>query len=373
MLQELGKVDLSERVVAFCRLLRSEGYNLGVRENLDALEVAKLSLLSPATFYHSLQSLCATNKTDWDRFDRLFRLFWLGQRGYQQVVRQRRKKQVAEKKKSIPLLMIGTQSEAQETESGKSTTGANALERLKRTDFSEVKPPDMDAMEALVLRLCQQMKLRLSRKQKASTIRAQVDLRRTIRKSLGHGGEPISLAYKSKILQKNRIVALLDVSGSMDQYSYFLLLFIHTLRRQFKALDAFAFSTRLANISRAVSTKKLKEAMQLASESAQAWSSGTRIGGCLQDFNELYGKQILQRDTIVIILSDGLDTDEPQKLVEALAYIKERVRKIVWLNPLKGMKGYTPETRAMKAALPYLDAFVAAHNVESLMMLDKSL
>ncbi len=215
--------------------------------------------------------------------------------------------------------------------------------------------------------------MNLSRRMKIASQPVRIDLKRTIRRSLSRGGLPLQLAYRARRKKKSRLVALLDVSGSMDRYSYFLLLFIYAMRRHFEDVDAYVFSTRLTCVNEALRTRRLSEALEATGERARAWSSGTRIGACLQAFNRGDGRRLLTGRTVVFILSDGLDTGDPEVLADALAWMKRRAKRIVWLNPLKGAPGYEPTAQGMKRALPYLDVFAAANHLDSLLELETHL
>ena len=172
---------------------------------------------------------------------------------------------------------------------------------------------------------------------------------------------------------KPRLVVLLDVSGSMDQYSLFFLKFIYALQQHFERVESFIFSTRLVHISSALRANGLEETLRLLSGQASAWSSGTRIGECFAAFNRAFAKRILARNAIVVVLSDGLDTGEPELFKQELQRIKLRTRKLIWLNPLIGMEGYQPITRGLSKALPLIDVFISAHSLESLLALERHL
>jgi uncharacterized protein with von Willebrand factor type A (vWA) domain len=159
----------------------------------------------------------------------------------------------------------------------------------------------------------------------------------------------------------------------MDRYSFFLLRFLFALRENFRQLEAFIFSTKLIRISGALSGNQLEYATALLTQQVDNWSSGTKIGNCLEEFNDNYGKRMLNGSPTLIILSDGLDTGEPELLGKELQKIQGRSRKLVWLNPLKGMKDYQPIQRGMKAALPSVDDFRSAHNLNSLLELENIL
>ena len=362
---------LRDSVLQFCRFLKRHGFLVGVQESLDALEIARLGISDHSLLYQSLRSMLCTSQDEWARFDDLFDQFWFSRHVAVPRKKKRNNPEVKDKK-GIPLLMIGSAVHKDVSEEGSRTMGAQAIERLKKTDFSEIPEPEKKRLEYLVLRLFRQMQMNLSRRMKHSTRDGYVDLRKTIRRSLCRGGIPMQLAYKVRKEKKNRLIALIDVSGSMDSYSYFMLLFIYAMQRHFEQVDTFLFSTRLACVNEALQKKRFNEAMTVAGQLTDAWSSGTRIGESFQAFIDQYGKGLLRRDALVFILSDGLDTGDPAALVSSLAFMKQRAKRIVWLNPLKGMKEYEPLARGMQSALPYIDVFASAHNVDSLLSLEKT-
>jgi uncharacterized protein with von Willebrand factor type A (vWA) domain len=208
---------------------------------------------------------------------------------------------------------------------------------------------------------------------KESHRQGPINLRRTIRRSISYGGEPMELYRRSQKKKKHRLIVLLDVSGSMDKYSFYLLRFVLALREHFRQAEAFVFSTSLIRISKALQHNYLDAVLSAISQNADNWSGGTKIGDCLRQFNEQYGKRMLNGLPFVIILSDGLDTGTPDLLGRELKKIKRRSKKTIWLNPLKGMKGYEPIARGMKEALPTIDDFQTAHNLESLLALENIL
>jgi uncharacterized protein with von Willebrand factor type A (vWA) domain len=253
----------------------------------------------------------------------------------------------------------------------RTTTGASAAERLKRTDFSQIPVSDLPFLEQIALQLWKRMSMRLVRRWRIYGESGPVDLRRTIRHSINHGGEPVDLIRKGKKKRKMRLVMLLDVSGSMDLYSAFLLRFVYALNLYFKRVDSFLFSTRLVPVSQMMRKDKLISVMNELSENVQEWSGGTRIGESLNEFNTKFAPKLLNKNTIVVILSDGWDTGAPELLGDQLAKMKHRARKIIWLNPLLGLPGYEPLTQGIVAAKPFTEIFIPAHNLESLLQLEK--
>ena len=180
----------------------------------------------------------------------------------------------------------------------------------------------------------------------------------------------IDLRYKGPKKERVRLVILLDVSDSMNAYSLFLLKFAYALGRHSKDARSFVFSTALVEVSEMLRTRRMSDALKTVSAMTTAWSGGTRIGGSLREFNQWYAPRLLFRHTIFIILSDGWDTGAPEDLVAELKKIKGRISKLIWLNPLLGLEDYQPATRGIRAALPYIDVFAPAHNLQSLLALE---
>lgn len=177
-------------------------------------------------------------------------------------------------------------------------------------------------------------------------------------------GEIIELRRRARRRRKVRLVLLCDVSGSMDLYSRFLLQFLYALQNVFGRVETFTFATRLTRVSDLLRGPSYKSALGRLADVSD-WSGGTRIGDSLRDFNETWGS-LVDRRTIVLILSDGWDTGEPDVLAQEMLTVKRRAARVIWLNPLLGNPTYEPLSRGMAAALPLVDRFAAAHNLASL-------
>ena len=367
--------SLTESIVAFVRFLRSQGLNVGLQETQDALQSAEANLFTNRRqFKYALKTIFCSSPEERGVFEKLFILFW----DTNPVDLQERKNKTTvqgsvNKKTNASLVMLGFGENNEHNEEAKQVSGAHETERLKRTDLAKLTEMDADKLEEIARRLCRQMAIRLRRRMKESHGQGQINLRRTIRRSIGYGGEPLDLLRRSRAPKKQRLIVLLDVSGSMDKYSFFLLRFICALRENFRQLEAFVFSTSLKRISKSLQFNRLDFILNAVSDIADNWSGGTRIGECLHDFNEQYGKRMLNGSPLVLILSDGLDTGEADMLSKELQYIQRRAKKIIWLNPLKGMKGYEPTAKGMTAAMPSITDFRSAHNLESLLELENIL
>ncbi|MGC1295191.1 MAG: VWA domain-containing protein [Alloacidobacterium sp.] len=370
---------LTASIVEFCDFLRTREVSAHPGQTITALEAVKT--INPAnrqSFAFALQAaLCSTHE-EWERFPELFQEFW-GESHPRPRSASGEHKELSKRSGhdhesgSIVFLDQSGDESATRDGDGRAVYGASAQQRLKKVDFSEVPCDDQLALEELSVRLLRRMGQRLSRRLVISNRASRVDLRRTIRRSIAHGGNPLVLAYKSRKARKNRLVIFLDISGSMNFYSLFLVRFAYALQTHFQRVDTFLFSTNVVEITDLLRTRHLPEALRRLSQRAAGWSGGTKIGESLRQFNQLYGGKLLSRDTVFIILSDGWDTGEPEVLAAQLRAAKRRAQRILWLNPLLGLKDYQPITRGMAAALPYVDVFAPAHNLESLLALERRL
>ena len=367
--------SISESIVAFAQFMRSHGFNAGIQETQEALLCAKEGLLTDKEiFRYSMKAIFCKSPEERLTYEKLFLLFWNTNPTDLKESKSKISVQGSVSRKPVAsIVMLGRGKTISPDEEGKIISGANETERLKQTDFSNLNNIDAALLEEIAQKLFKQLALRLNRRMKESKRKGQISLRRTIRRSIGYGGEPIDLFKKSQKPKKQRLVVLLDVSGSMDKYSYFLLRFVCALRENFRQLEAFVFSTSLVRISKTIRQSRLDFVLNKISEQADNWSSGTRIGECIHEFNEKYGKLLLNGSPIVLVLSDGLDTGDPALLGKEMIKLQRRARKIIWLNPLKGMKGYAPTAGGMKAALPSVNSFHNAHNLESLLKLENIL
>jgi uncharacterized protein len=373
--QAFQSKSITEGIVGFSQYLRDQGMNIGIQESQDAIHAGDAGLLaSPQQFRYGLKALFCQSPEERKLFDYLFHQYW----NTNPIDIEERKNKTSiqgsiQKKTNPSIVILGYGKTETDAEDAKQVSGANENERLKKTDLNHLSDMDATKLDEIAQKLCRQMAIRMRRRMKADQTKGQINLRRTIRRSLTYGGEPMDLFHKSRTPKKQRIIVFLDVSGSMDKYSFFLLRFIYALKENFKQLDAFVFSTSLIRITKLLQSKNLNFVIQAVSDRANNWSGGTRIGESFSQFNNNYGKQLLNGSPTVLILSDGLDTGDENLLSKELHYIQKRSKRIVWLNPLKGMKGYEPQTKGMKAALPTIDNFLSAHNLNSLLELENIL
>ncbi len=368
--------SITESILGFAAFARSHDFNVGIREVQDALTACSTGLIQEKkSMQYTLKAIFCGSAEDTLRFDEHFERYW-------QTLEDSRKSGIEIKSrmpsaskavKSLVFIGKGQASEEKPQEDAKNVSGTNNKERLRKTDFSRVSDIDSAHLEKLATDLWRQMGKRLRRKMKNTTMHGTLDIRRTIRNNISSGGSMLELSFKDKKPEKYRLVILLDVSGSMDKYSFYLLRFILALREHFQNIEAFVFSTQLVRITDFLRVKNLDSVLTFLSKGTDHWSSGTKIGACLQEFNSRFAKRVLNGRTMTLVLSDGLDTGEPELLANELNKIKRRSRRLIWLNPLKGTEGYQPLARGMKAALPEIDIFKSAHSLESILELERYL
>lgn len=364
---------IEEAIIGFSKVCRENDVGIGLNHTLEAMKVANVGFhLSEDSLRYSLRSLFCTCPEEYEAFDKCFDVFWL-KRKHNYAHKFKNGQSNIAKRTNSSLVMAGfspkgSKREAENLEEAKRVTGASKIEALKNTDFSLVNRMDRDFLDALSKQLIRQLNTRLKRKREVAK-KGEIDIRKTIRANVSKG-EMMDLRRKKRKVEKQRIILLLDVSGSMDRYSFFLLKFIWALKENLGQIDAFVFSTKLVRISDHLNQSELDEALWQLSINTDNWSSGTKIGECLKDFNNRYAKRSLNGRNVVIVLSDGLDNGAPELLASELQKIKLRTSKLAWLNPLKSMNGYEPTASGMNAALPYLDHFETAHNLTSLMKLE---
>jgi uncharacterized protein with von Willebrand factor type A (vWA) domain len=370
---------LTRRLVGFVRLLRDNGFALGLREAEDtvrAAEAAGVTRSEPLRW--ALSALLCSCERDWRRFDELYEVYWLG-RGRRQGRVSAGGPSAQPSRRSGPLIdarfgppdRVERNGDSADTVPEGRVGGASAATSLAETDLRHVNDPDeLARLHELTERLAARMRHRLARREKARRHGRRLDFRRVIHKSVQSGGTPIRLVFRRRGDKPLRLIAILDVSGSMSPYSTFFVRFLRAILDKFHDADAFVFHTRLVHIGDALRERTTEHAIERLALMAQGWSGGTRIGESLATFNRSYAASVLDRRSVVIIVSDGYDTGPPEQLAAELAALRRRARRLVWLNPMLGWQDYEPVARGMAAALPHVDLFAPAHNLESLAALE---
>ena len=370
----------TKAIIEFCRFARANGVSAGTKETIDCLRAARaVADADMDTFRFALRAILCSSEEEWALFEDLFTTFW-GEpdprpetRSNNPARRRLSPRALGHEKGSKMLAGFGNGSAPEGEGEQKTFSGASAIERLRKVDFSQIPQTDLAELERISLRLLRRMSQRVARRLRPRKCRDSIDLRRMIRRSICRGGEFIDLRYKGPKKDRAKLVILLDVSDSMNPYSFFLLKFAYVLGKYSREVKSFIFSTILVEVGDLLRTRRMSDALRTLTDMTTGWSGGTRIGGSLQDFNRRHASALLFRNTVFIVLSDGWDTGAPEELAAELRKVRRRVDKLIWLNPLLGLEDYKPVTGGISAALPFIDVFASAHNLQSLLALEKHL
>jgi uncharacterized protein with von Willebrand factor type A (vWA) domain len=383
----MAALGTRRRLAGFARTLRDNGYRVGLAETRDALQVlASPAALRPTSLKPALRALFCATHSDWERFDEIFDAFWQGRgmrrrqilSGIPSASHAPIGKKLAEAHVPQEALGLPDHVERRSDSDGETQAegrgrreGASRIENLATTDLRHVvDPEEIAATHALAARLAHLMRARLVRRDQIRRRGRRIDLRRTIHRNVSHGGVPFELAWRRRKIKPLRLVVLLDASGSMSLYTAFFVRFLHGVVDAFREAEAFVFHTRLAHVSPSLRDRDVTRAVERLSLMAQGIGGGTKIGESLATFNRWHARRVINSRTALMIVSDGYDTGEPEELGEEMRRLRRRCKKIIWLNPLIGWRDYSPQARGMQAALPYVDLFAPAHNLESLAALE---
>jgi len=379
--------ELVANVVAFSRVLRTKVTNVTAGRIIDGCRSLQyLDLSDERDFHTALRSNLITSQDDIPAFEALYQLYWRPQ-SEQSPLQWLNNRPTSDEGIPIDLDLPGGTNErllfqdVQGNDEGpddgaggdSDMVAYSAGETLTHKDFQDFTPDEIRAIQHLMARLTPKLATAMSRRTKASYSGRQLDLRRSIRHNLRYGGDMVTLARRRRKVRKLKVAMVCDVSGSMDRYSRFLLQFLYGLENDMTGVDAWVFSTRLTEVSHLLRGRGYEESLARIAESVHDWSGGTTIGNCLYEFANGPGRTRLTRRTVVVIISDGWDRGDVTLLEQAMRRLRQNSYKIVWLNPLLASPGYEPLCAGMKTALPYVDYFMSAHNLESLVKLTKTL
>ena len=359
---DLGAV-LRGRLTGFAGFLHANGYGTGGADSVRVLETAvQTGILDQRILRWSLKALLCGRGDEWRRFDALFDAYFLPPNKKIFVASN---VVTAGARESAGGVGNGDESEPAagaghgvvgDTDAGAARHGASREESLASTDFRELNQAEhARGIEALMRRFARRLKHLHLRREARFHHGRRLDLQGTIRRSVACGGTPLRLAWKERRRVRPRLVLLLDVSRSMNLYSFFYLRLARALCAELADVHCFIFHTRITGVAEALRDPDPWRSQERLHLLAAGWAGGTRIGECLRDFNRDHAARLVHSRTGVIIVSDGYDTGEPALLAQALATLRRRARRLVWLNPLLNQPGFSPESRAMRAALPHMD------------------
>jgi uncharacterized protein with von Willebrand factor type A (vWA) domain len=359
---------LERAAVGFARLLRAAGLDVPVGSTIAfAQALAAVGMQRRDSVYWAGQATLVRRPEDIDVYDRAFAAWW-----------ERTATLSLAAAPPVQELVLAFDADGDDEPEREDDDGErddtptisvrySPSEVLRHRDFATYTPEEFAEARRLMSELRLHGAVRRSRRTRPSRHRSgPPDLRRTVRRALRAGGEPINRAFVEPGERPRRLILLCDVSGSMEAYSRALLRFLHAAVVGRGRVEAFALGTRLTRLTRDLSTRDPDAALTAAARRVVDWSGGTRLGEGLRQFNDEWGVRGLARGAVVVILSDGWDRGDPELLGEQMARLHRVTRRIIWVNPLKASPGFAPLARGMAAALPYVDEFVEGHSLASL-------
>lgn len=379
---------LATNITWFARALRAAGIPVGPGRVIDAIQAVEAAGFSEKRdFYYTLQACFVSRPEHRTIFAQVFRLYWRDPRYLEHMISmltpavrgvQEEKKAKAGEKRAAEALLDGVDRELPDLpeEEGGTEIEIDASrtmsreERLRSLDFEQMSNAEMAEAKRMIARLALPVKPLKSRRTQASLRGQAIDWRATLRRSMRHGGDLDGLALKKNRTRWPNLVALCDISGSMSQYSRVVLHFLHAVSNEKGAgwakVHAFTFGTRLTNITRHLRQRDVDAALAAAGAEAQDWEGGTRIGACLHAFNRDWSRRVLGQGAVVLLITDGLDRDDPKVLADEMQRLRLSARRVIWLNPLLRWEEFAPKARGIKAMLPHVDSFRAGHSIASL-------
>jgi uncharacterized protein with von Willebrand factor type A (vWA) domain len=357
--------------VAFARILRGAGLDVPLDSVIVFVSaLSQLGLENRNDVYWAAHSTLVRRHEDTPIFDRAFAVFW-----DQRIAIETSSAQAETVSMTLLVDDENEQDENDETaepidEENTITLRFSRIETLREKDFALYDDSELREAEQFMssLRLAGPPKrsLRLINTNHHGT---RHDIRRTMRASLQHDGEPIERYWRQPSERLRRLVVLLDISGSMEPYARALLRFMHAAVVGRQRVEAFTFGTRLTRITKELTSRDPDKALAQTSTQVSDWSGGTRLGECLQSFNDSWGISGMARGSIFVVLSDGWDRGDPEILAEQMQRLNRVAFRVIWVNPLKVSPGYAPLARGMAAAMPFIDDFVEGHSLEAMRQL----
>ena len=375
---------LAENILYFARALRAAGMPVGPGAVIDALEAVKVAHVGTRDdFYWTLHAVFVKRHEHSILFDQAFRIFFR-RRGYidkliaamlPETLPTAPKQPEAGAQRIQEALFAGTNKqkpEEQEVEIDSRLTVSDR-EVLNKKDFAQMTGAEIVAAKEAIAKLALPLNEVKTRRMTPSRHGHLIDMRRTLRASMKAGGALIDLKYLGPKVKEPPIVALLDISGSMSQYTRLFLHFLHAITDERKRVTTFLFGTRLTNVTRAIRQRDPDEALAACGAHVVDWSGGTRIATSLHDFNKHWARRVLGQGAVVLLITDGLERDADDTLSFEMDRLHRSCRRLIWLNPLLRFDGFEPRAKGVRAMLPHVDELRPVHNLESMTSLVRAL
>jgi uncharacterized protein with von Willebrand factor type A (vWA) domain len=374
---------LAENILYFARALRAAGIPVGPGAVLDALEAVNVGRVGDREdFYWTLHAVFVKRHEHTILFDQAFRIFFR-RRGYiEKLIASMLPGTPATAPKPPPPgaqriqeALFGGLDEREDTSEVEIDARLTVSDRevLQKKDFAQMTAAEIAAAKQAIARLALPLDLIRTRRLEAAQRGSMIDIRRTLRASMKAGGAVIDLKYLGPRQKEPPIVALLDISGSMSQYTRLFLHFLHSITEREKRVTTFLFGTRLTNITRAIRQRDPDEALAACSAHAVDWAGGTRIAASLRAFNKQWSRRVLTQSAVVLLISDGLERDADDTLSFEMDRLHRSCRRLIWLNPLLRFEGFEARAKGVRTMLPHVDELRPIHNLESMAELVRAL
>lgn len=380
-----GLPVLARNVTHFMRLLRDGGFALSPAHAADALTALRLVDIGQRDEVRAaLAALVLSGPDQRPLFDAAFDLFWrdpdwegklralLLPRVDAGTPPPKRSNRLADALAARQPEMPSRPAQAEAERIHVPLTFSDQ-ERLAQRDFETLSAQEWRALQHLVRTRRAHLALQRTRRLRAATCGTHADLRASARLAVRQHGEWLRWKFRKHAERKPPVVLLLDISGSMSQYSRAVLYFCHALMQSRERMSVFLFGTRLTNITRSLRERDPDEAVAVITGQVRDWAGGTRIGAALASFNRHWARRTLSGRATVLLVTDGLDHEQIDLLGDEMARLRRFAHRIVWLNPLLRYPGFTPQARGVQAILPHVDALRPAHNLDSLLALESLL
>ena len=368
---------LAENILYFARMLRAAGLPVGPGAVLDALEALQVAHVGNRDdFYWTLHAVFVKRHEHSALFDQAFKIFFR-KRGYiEKLIASMLPETLPTEPKPPPpgaqRIQEALFADSARREEEKKEVEVDARltvsdrELLQKKDFAQMSAAEIAAAKAAIARFALPLDLVRTRRLAVARHGHMIDLRRTLRASMKAGGAVIDLKYLGAREKEPPIVALLDISGSMSQYTRLFLHFLHSVTDARKRVTTFLFGTRLTNVTRAIRQRDPDEALAACSAHVVDWSGGTRIASSLHEFNKRWSRRVLGQGAVVLLITDGLERDPDDTLGFEMDRLHRSCRRLIWLNPLLRFEGFEARARGVRTMLPHVDELRPIHNLDSM-------
>jgi uncharacterized protein with von Willebrand factor type A (vWA) domain len=372
--------NIADNVIGFARALRAAGLPVGPGAVIDAMSALQaIDIGKRAEVFTALEAVFVKRHEHALIFRQAFDLFFRASEEWKHMLDSvplpdhAKKKPPPASRRVQEAFAQPSMTEAPQAEQQELRLSVSDKEILQKKDFAQMTAAEIaEAMRAIALMKLPQAEL-VTRRYQRDPRGLRLDMRRTLRGSLRTGGEIIDLHRLGRIEKPAPIVALLDISGSMSEYTRLFLHFLHAITDARKRVSVFLFGTRLTNVTRALRQRDPDEALASCSSTVEDWAGGTRIATSLHSFNKLWARRVLGQGAIVLLISDGLEREADARLAFEMDRLHRSCRRLIWLNPLLRYGGFEPKAQGIKMMLPHVDEFRPVHNLTSMAELIRAL